>query len=751
MNKLNLNITGVDLLFIKKLINNIAFTWFLTYILFTLISLVMLTTYYNTTKHILLDEVSENNKLSLSHIVTSYDDCLKSIERIQELAVHNNVIRNFAVNSVNSNYDNYYVREVMNAISGFNYTTDPLENCYFYFSSKDMFVNGQSGISSLIAYKNSNLNLTYDEWINIISNDSENTFITCYTKSNELRLLYVSKSFFSRQFGNPNMSFIAVINPFGKELNVNIDYIHGFFFKDFRGNIAPLINKSNLNSNELYALDFKNSDCIKINKHEYLCLAKKSKIWNIDYMFLTPTSLVYSKIRIMVAMFLLFVALMIIIGIGMGFYFSRKNFLPILSIAKSLHPHDNDLNINTYKVIEKSIISANNENILLKDKVLKQEEILKQQLYTNLLHGMNEEITSEQLNLISNKFLVIIMHFEEENDESLYSYAASNIFCELVEPNDILLAMDKIGFCVFVINLHKNLNQNTELFFKEIINKTINVMKNEFNINVNFSVSDTVEGVNKLNTAYKVALFISDFKISNKKKDILFLKDINNDEQTNTFFCYNIEQEQMILDSLSTGNAEKAKQLIKNIFNKYISSNNISFIPIDYLSNDIFCTIIKSISKYGDRATELLCDLNIAYKLNKAESVNDYITKINKIADMCCNFINKRNPKHFMSIEENVMIIIEENYTNPNFCINEIADKLKMHPTYLSASFKEQCGEGLAERIVKTRLKYALPKLQEGTMTIKEISQSVGFINYRTFSSNFKRYYGILPSEYIKS
>lgn len=77
-----------------------------------------------------------------------------------------------------------------------------------------------------------------------------------------------------------------------------------------------------------------------------------------------------------------------------------------------------------------------------------------------------------------------------------------------------------------------------------------------------------------------------------------------------------------------------------------------------------------------------------------------------------------------------------------------LARHIGLSPSYLSATFKRQTGEGLKHYIVKERLAAAADKLIHTHMRVYEIASACGFANARYFSSTFFRAYGMMPQAY---
>ncbi|MFM1568427.1 helix-turn-helix domain-containing protein, partial [Helcococcus ovis] len=70
--------------------------------------------------------------------------------------------------------------------------------------------------------------------------------------------------------------------------------------------------------------------------------------------------------------------------------------------------------------------------------------------------------------------------------------------------------------------------------------------------------------------------------------------------------------------------------------------------------------------------------------------------------------------------------------------------------TSILQNFKEDTNQTLTEYINIFRIKKAIKLMYETNYSIENISYEVGFSNYRYFSSVFKKYMDITPSEFIK-
>ena len=85
---------------------------------------------------------------------------------------------------------------------------------------------------------------------------------------------------------------------------------------------------------------------------------------------------------------------------------------------------------------------------------------------------------------------------------------------------------------------------------------------------------------------------------------------------------------------------------------------------------------------------------------------------------------------------------IEENYSDMNLCVNQIADSFALNPSYLSRSFKKLMNIGLADYIRIARVKKAKELLNDNSNSVKEVADLVGFGNVLTMNRAFRKQEG---------
>ena len=100
--------------------------------------------------------------------------------------------------------------------------------------------------------------------------------------------------------------------------------------------------------------------------------------------------------------------------------------------------------------------------------------------------------------------------------------------------------------------------------------------------------------------------------------------------------------------------------------------------------------------------------------------------------------------KHRVILE--LLTYLDEHY-DQDIGLSELADRAGMSTAYLSVLFKTEVGTSYVKYLTDLRIKKAKKLLQDG-YKVNEVSEMVGYNNYRYFCDIFKKHEGMTPNEY---
>lgn len=95
---------------------------------------------------------------------------------------------------------------------------------------------------------------------------------------------------------------------------------------------------------------------------------------------------------------------------------------------------------------------------------------------------------------------------------------------------------------------------------------------------------------------------------------------------------------------------------------------------------------------------------------------------------------------------EQARVILEANFVNPP-TQRSLAGQVMLNESKLRRGFKEYFGATIHDYTVRIRMEYARRLLIQEHKTIQEAAEITGFTHQNNFSSSFKKYFGISPSD----
>lgn len=99
---------------------------------------------------------------------------------------------------------------------------------------------------------------------------------------------------------------------------------------------------------------------------------------------------------------------------------------------------------------------------------------------------------------------------------------------------------------------------------------------------------------------------------------------------------------------------------------------------------------------------------------------------------------------------ERMMKVINDNISNPDLNVEFIAEKIGISRVHLHRRLKEMTSLTPRDFVRNIRLSQAAKLLSEKHLDITDVSIATGFKSVSTFSTCFKAYYGMTPTEYMR-
>ena len=110
---------------------------------------------------------------------------------------------------------------------------------------------------------------------------------------------------------------------------------------------------------------------------------------------------------------------------------------------------------------------------------------------------------------------------------------------------------------------------------------------------------------------------------------------------------------------------------------------------------------------------------------------------------------NKNSPE--LNLSDNcinaIILDIRQNFASP-ITLESLSKKYGYSPNYISQKIKQVTKKTFKKYLITLRMQTACNLIQAGKLSLKQISQEVGYDNYTSFLDIFYQYYGVAPSDF---
>ncbi len=312
---------------------------------------------------------------------------------------------------------------------------------------------------------------------------------------------------------------------------------------------------------------------------------------------------------------------------------------------------------------------------------------------------------------------------------------------------------------VYTFNLDNRIGilvcSNQQIQRSILVNKLNNV-KSWVNKNMGFSLSagigNTCGSIEKVTLSYISAVDAMLYRVILGKNIVVDAEQkINTSKEkmvVDDFDNILKNSEEDIVFALRNMNQAEVKNIIEQIMqsSKHIVANDVNQKErIAFLLSVFIIRVMYSLEISNHRF------------YNKENDLYNSINELISIDDMK-NFILGIIREIFQAIEESDS---EQN----NFLVNKglryikegvyedvslvtIAERLQIHPNYLSKIFKQVTDESFTEHVIRFKMNEAKKLLKTTNAKVYEISDKLGYKDVAHFTKLFKKHFGISPTEY---
>jgi two-component system response regulator YesN len=207
-----------------------------------------------------------------------------------------------------------------------------------------------------------------------------------------------------------------------------------------------------------------------------------------------------------------------------------------------------------------------------------------------------------------------------------------------------------------------------------------------------------------------------------------------------------MDQLDKLSNCLISGNVDDGTGIINHIIDANVKMN-VHHHQLVNISKCVFSLILKHLEMNDMEQREIL---QVERKFIREMGNSFNFNEIREALVGMVQFASGKNKNHQGKLNPNFIKQYIDLHYMENLYLDHMAEVLETSPKYFSNYFKKTFGINYVEYINKVRISHAKEYLKKTDLSVTEIGEMIGYMNSTTFTSTFKKYCGVTPSEYRK-
>ena len=211
---------------------------------------------------------------------------------------------------------------------------------------------------------------------------------------------------------------------------------------------------------------------------------------------------------------------------------------------------------------------------------------------------------------------------------------------------------------------------------------------------------------------------------------------------------YPFREEQALSDSIRDGDRHDAEASLNKLWAHHLHYTGSDPELMRWRANELFTLISRAALQYGC-SENILANCISAFRsiLNAAPSVNTVYHSLHGLLQEILSSVRARRMISAKGLSESVRDYIQAHYAE-KVSLQGVADLFSISPSYLSTVFKQENRIGFSSYLSQYRIEQSIRLMRETDLSFGEIALECGFSDQSYYSSSFRKYTGLSPSQY---
>lgn len=184
-----------------------------------------------------------------------------------------------------------------------------------------------------------------------------------------------------------------------------------------------------------------------------------------------------------------------------------------------------------------------------------------------------------------------------------------------------------------------------------------------------------------------------------------------------------------------------ATSIISALFMK-LKSSFVNASDVKNICSHIYYLVFRVLAKYQ----LILPSEEFLIRISHSTDIFQLEDIIEQLLSFAKKTLTASEKKYSQYVQEAILYIRE--HLSENLVLEDIAQYAHINSSYLSRTFKKECGYSITEYITAMRIERAKDLLANSSLLTYEIAEQIGINDSSYFSLLFKKHTGLTPTEY---
>lgn len=448
----------------------------------------------------------------------------------------------------------------------------------------------------------------------------------------------------------------------------------------------------------------------------------------------------------------------ILLGLVLSGILAKVNYTPIKRLAgkiKDLTGSAPEYAANEYRMIDTAFIRLNDKVSSLEDTVQASRAAVKQNVVLNMLQGgYTAEELAEELQFLGldreySHYCCLLLspleasvrlssrHMQAVSEQLVHRLEAvslqdSRLIAEELPDNKIVVIL-----CTYTAD---------EDLLPQLSGSVLSESRQQLGLDVQIAWGDWVQEMNKIDLSYNEAQILMKYGYFLPERSILSDRRLLEREQSSD------EIPQALLSKFKEKLQTRQLPDIVQAVQQLVTAMREGLYPADYchfiLANTVFVYSDYLRSVRFKHPVQDHPDLYNQYTgLNHIRHFQEWLVdSVSAFTDR----MEKRNSERAVTSIESARLYIEAHLPD-DLSLETVAARVFISPKYLSRLFKEELGTTYTDYVTGQRMEQAKLLIENNTMTVEQVAETVGYGTTAYFIKRFKEMYGCTPGNYLRS